>query len=587
MQGASESFWSRSRTGRRSAVLALLALAPLGACGAKPDRPINVLLISLDSTRRDMLGCYGFRSPYAPGVSPSPNLDGLASAGVLCLDAYATSPWTLPSHMTVFSGAPELVHAVEIDWLRPQAKRHSLPSILEAHGYHTSGFYSGPYLDPRFGFGHGFARYEACYGPELADAVARVSASNARADAAAAQGDAAEARAARAEAHAAELEVDRLSHRDRSSAAVATAACAELERLAAASEPFFLFAHFFDPHYDYVPPAEHDLFDPHYSGSMTGEEFWTNPALAEFDPTLPSGRKRVASDRDVEHLRALYAGDLRATDAEVGRLLARLEDLGLAEDTLVLVISDHGDEFFEHDGIGHRRTLYEEALRVPLLARLPGTLPAGARVSGLVGLDGVLGTVLELLGLPAVPGTSSPSFAGLLRGEPVVPRPLFGRVVRSVEITLATPIDGERLELPGQLMIVEESFRQGSLKILRRRQWPEALDPPPGALAALERARDEARAREELCWIDVERYPDEPEEAFSTDFSAAAPRAALKAFQERYAELARQRTAAQTVAEGPLPGMAGLGYTQSQAAPLASRLLLLPPPGRGLAEEPR
>lgn len=569
---------------RRAVLAALaLALACAASCDGAADRPKNVLLISIDSTRRDMLGVYGYDSALAPGLSPTPALDALAAEGVRMLDAYATTSWTLPSHMSLLTGQAELVHGVEIDWLRPDPGRRTLPAVLRARGYRTAGFYSGPYLDPRYGFDLGFERYEACYGPELASASARLAAARASAEAALARGDADAAQAAREEAQQVELEVDEVSHRDRSSRAVADAAGGALDELASAGAPFFLFAHFFDPHYDYVPPPEHDLFDPGYGGALTGEDFWTNPAIAEFDTSLPSGRKRVVSERDLGHLRALYAGDVHWTDSEVGRLLAHLDELGLKDDTLVIVTSDHGDEFFEHGGIGHRRTLDEEVVRIPLLLRLPGALPSGAAVPGVVSNHDVFGTVLDLLDLPAVPGVPSRSIVPLIRGEDAGERSVLARLVRTQPGALSAPRGDGRVDVTGQLVTVEETFRLGAIKVLRRREWPEAMSPPADVAEVLARARDEHRARETLLWIDVERYPDEPEAAFSSDFGAPAARAALQAFHDRYAELLRTRGAARVATDAsPQAGMAGLGYTESAAPAVAGDVFTLPPPGQEL-----
>jgi hypothetical protein len=219
-----------------------------------------------------------------------------------------------------------------------------------------------------------------------------------------------------------------------------------------------------------------------------------------------------------------------------------------------------------------------------MLLRLPGTLPSDKAVPGLASNLDVFATVLELLGLPPVPGVDSESLVPLIRGEPAGERAVLGRIVRTASITLEAPLDGRRVQVPGQLLTVEETFRRGALKLVRRRQWPEVQDPPPAVAAELARARDAHRARETLLWIDVERYPDEPEAAFSSDFSAEAPRAALRAFHDRYAELLRERSAARTATDAPAPGMAGLGYTESAGAAVASELFVLPPPGGELLQ---
>ena len=102
-----------------------------------------MILISLDSARRDLFGVHGGGSATAPDAAPSPRLDALARGGVLFEDAFATSSWTLPSHVSMFTGAPEVVHAVDGDRQRPDEGLPSLPALLRARGYRTAGFFSG------------------------------------------------------------------------------------------------------------------------------------------------------------------------------------------------------------------------------------------------------------------------------------------------------------------------------------------------------------------------------------------------------------------------------------------------------------
>ena len=154
---------------RSSTPIFMASLLAFGACSGTDDAPRpNVLLISIDSLRRDLVGAYGFESPFAPGVSSSPTLDRLASEGALLENAYATTSWTLPSHLTMLTGHPELLHGVDMDQHVPDPSRRLLSERLQAVGYRTAGFFSGPYLDPDFDFARGFDRYEACYGPSLA-----------------------------------------------------------------------------------------------------------------------------------------------------------------------------------------------------------------------------------------------------------------------------------------------------------------------------------------------------------------------------------------------------------------------------------
>ena len=105
--------------------------------------------------------------------------------------------------------------------------------------------------------------------------------------------------------------------------------------------------------------------------------------------------------RDLQHVLALYDGEIRWTDSIVGRLLDRLEAEGLAEETVVALTSDHGTEFFEHDWKSHRSSLFDELVRIPLILRVPGQLRAGARVQAQTRAIDLGPTLLELAGLPA------------------------------------------------------------------------------------------------------------------------------------------------------------------------------------------
>ncbi|MEW6072786.1 MAG: sulfatase [Planctomycetota bacterium] len=588
----------------RRAAGAALAILLAAACGGEEEvradagataKPPNVLLISLDSVRRDALGVHGGGSPFAPGVSPSPRLDALAAEGVLLEDAHATTSWTLPSHVAIFAGAPEIVHAVDADEQRPGEETVPLAARLREHGYRTAGFYSGPYLDPRFGFDRGFDRYEACYGPDLAAAAARAAAVRVRLAAARDAGDAVRVPALESALAKANRDLEALSHRDVSAAAVTAAALAELDAAAAGDAPFFLFLHYFDPHYDYRPPAPHDrAFDPDYAGEVDGTDLLGDPRISVADANAPAGRVRTASDRDLAHVRALYAGGIAGTEAEIGRVLDRLAERGLAARTLVVVTADHGDEFFEHGSLGHRRTLFAEVTRVPLLLRLPGVLPAGRRVAGLVSLADLAPTILDLAGLPVPEANGGTSFGPFLRGEAGDPgRGVLGRIVTQQPLLVHLPREtGDRVTVSGRRVSVLESWRRGSLLILRERTWVRA-DPgtDPALAREVEIHHGAGRRADLLRWIDVERFPGEEEEGFSTDFADPRARAELRRFHDRYGELLAARARARRVeTTGDVQALLrGLGYAGGlPGGPLGEADLLLPPPGDAvLGEEDR
>ena len=549
--------------------VAIALVAP--GVSAAPAR-YNVLLVSLDSVRGDFLGCYGHRARHAAGVSTSPELDRLAAAGIRMEDAYASSSWTLPSHVSLMTGEPELVHGVDTDLQALDASTPTLAEILERHGYQTAGVFSGPYLEPQWGFGRGFDRYRAAYGPKVA-AAARL------AELARANGGRS---AAKRSAFRIYEKVKNLSHRDVNSPQVTAAILDELERLRARPEPWFLFAHYFDPHYDYVPPPPYDTrFDPDYRGTITADDFLLNPRISTSDPNDPDAFVRRVSDRDLEHIRALYEGEIAWVDAHVGQLLRRLDALDLARTTLVVVLSDHGDEFFEHGGIGHHRTLYEEVVRVPMILRLPGVLPAGTAVPGPVSLDDVLPTILDLLGIPAPEHLPSASFLPLVRGrDHEAADAVLGRLVtlRAGHVT----IDGSA-RIAARQTTVQESFRRGAIKITRVRSWPEFPPDLPERTAAVLRPETQAQyGREQLSWVDVRRSPDEP--AGSSRFDDATAHAALDAFRTDYARLLTLGRAPARAAPGEAVrhALRGLGYVEAQdGGESASATFRLPPPGDG------
>ena len=178
--------------------------------------------------------------------------------------------------------------------------------------------------------------------------------------------------------------------------------------------PFFLFLHYFDVHYDYTPPESlWRKFDPDYEGDLSGENFRKNPAL---HPEMDR--------RDLEHLIALYGAEILFTDQHIGYLLDGLERNGLTERTLLVVTSDHGEEFFEHGSKGHRKTLFDEVLKVPLLLRLPNHIPPGLRISSQVRHVDLMPTILSLLDVPLETPVSGASVADLLSGSAQEPSPL-------------------------------------------------------------------------------------------------------------------------------------------------------------------
>jgi arylsulfatase A-like enzyme len=315
---------------------ALLAGVAVACGGAAQEKPENVLLISVDTLRSDMLGCYGY-----PRES-SPALDRIAAEGTLFENAFTTAPWTLPAHASLLTGSYPARHGAIAETNAIADGVETLAERLVRSGFRTAAFVNSFYVSPRYGFARGFQEFQ--YVPETSSP----------------EGDGMVGRA--------------------------------LAWLAA--EPrrrFFLFLHDYQVHSDYRSlPAFEQLFTSAYSGPFTG-------ATAELLATRAG--ELVATQRDVEHLRDLYAAGIRQQDAEIALLRAFLERTGLWERTLVVITSDHGEEFLEHGGVLHGRTQYDEVLRIPLILRGPG-VPRGLRIARPVSIVDVLPSVLALLGEP-------------------------------------------------------------------------------------------------------------------------------------------------------------------------------------------
>lgn len=369
----------RSRSIVVVGLVVVAALAWIGGrgCSHRPRRP-HVVFISIDSLRADHLSCYGAKR------LTSPNLDRLAAEGSRVATVVAESSWTLPTHATMLTGLAQIVHGLGVGG-RLSDNVVTLPELLRADGYRTHGIWSGPYLHPYFGLNQGFDAYES---------VMRLSAE-------------AELPADPNDPTRKDLigRLHRQSYTERTSAEIVDRALRALE--SADDGPLFLFLHFFDVHYDYDPPEEFwRPFDPKYAGTLDASNWMSNPAL---DVSM--------NEVDLRHVAALYDGEIAYTDHHIGRLLDALDERGLASDTLVMVTSDHGDEFFEHGQKGHRNSLFDEVLLVPWIVRWPGVVKKAAVLDAQARHVDLMPTVLDFVGLDAPYALQGDSFAPALRGE--------------------------------------------------------------------------------------------------------------------------------------------------------------------------
>src|SRR5258706_3773275 len=364
-------------------LLRALALGALAGCSRSPapESPAqleslpDIVLVSIDSLRPDHLSCYGYHAPT------SPNIDVLAAGGVRCELALSTTSWTLPAHAALFTGLNDSTHGLVTNGLRLSAQATTLAECLARRGYRTAGFFGGPYLHPAFGLDKGFQVWESCMTPLTEELITGGKLG----------GEAA--------------------HADVTGPRTLAALRRFLEK--PDPRPLFLFVHLFDVHYDYNPPADDVIpFDPDYTGTLDFSHLESNPAISKDMPP-----------RDKQHLVALYDGEIRFTDRNLGKLLALLERQRSDRSRLLVVTADHGEEFFEHGHKGHQSSLYDELVRIPLIWNWPGHLPKDTLVRDPVRITDIMPTLLSVAGVEDPPRLQGRNLWPLLTGQPLPEEP--------------------------------------------------------------------------------------------------------------------------------------------------------------------
>src|SRR5439155_17158544 len=340
--------------------------APLAGRYKCPD--CNVVLVSIDTLRADHLGCYGYHRPT------SPNIDRFANDAVLFEQVVNTGGGTLPVHMSMFTSLPPIVHNVQpYNGRRLDAERITLAEQLKERGYTTAAFADGGWLRAQFGFDQGFDLYDDA-GGGFRKIIPKVL----------------------AWIH---------THRE---------------------ERFFLFVHTYDVHsggrrLTYDPPEGfRGRFDLGYSGTFDGCRLrkcaskllvWLNNHI--LDGKI-SGRNFFSAE-ELTYIVSLYDGAIAYADSEIGRLLDALTALDLYDRTLIIVTSDHGEEFLEHGLMLHWQN-YEEQARVPLILKLPSSRVRRRRVPALVSTLEVMPTILDIVDVPPNGEVRGESMMPLLRG---------------------------------------------------------------------------------------------------------------------------------------------------------------------------
>jgi arylsulfatase A-like enzyme len=396
-------------------------------------RPPNVLLVSIDTLRADRLGCYGYAVPT------SPVLDALSRDGVRFARAISQSPWTTPSHLSMFTSLYPTRHGVNLDharlakFLRGEgdyptlgAAEVTLAELLRRRGYRTLAITGGGPTAPAFGLGRGFDVYQSGASAKLREPV-----------------------------------LGRLR-----------------EHLEAYRDvPLFLFFHTFEVH---APYLRHDLAGDLLSAA---DREAIDDLARKGGPALIPGLRKLLEERGLFRAQvtsALYDGGVLHTDRFLGRLFEELRRLDLWERTIVVVTANHGEEFADHDPKrfydAHCSPVHEELVHVPLLLRVPGRFRPGTVVEEPVELLDLAPTLLDLVGLPV------PS---VMQGESLVEVVEGGRAHRRWSLSEATCVRPEwkalrngRYKYVAAIEVGADDDRSNpKARVLVRRLYDLARDP--------------------------------------------------------------------------------------------------------------
>ena len=333
---------------------------------------MNVVLIVSDTFRRDHLGCYG------NSWIRTPNLDRLAQESVVFERSYAASFPTMPCRADLLPGKYDFAY---LGWAPLPKGETTLPELLAQHGYRTAAVVDTPfYVRQGYGYDRGFDDFLWVQG--------QLSLSE----------HAAMARSWRYE-------------QDRFAATTLSRAEGWLEQHR--RDKFFLLVDTWDPHEPWDAPEHYvEMYLPDDDGS------------APVHPCYWSWREAGLTERDVERAHAHYSAEVTMVDRAIGRLVERMDSLGLTKDTAVVFTSDHGFYFGEHDVLGkarlrddrwHWSPLYDEVARTPLIMRLPHE--KGMRIAALVSTPDIMPTILDLAGLEVPESVQASSLLPLLRGQ--------------------------------------------------------------------------------------------------------------------------------------------------------------------------
>ena len=334
---------------------------PVGEVVAIDEPARNVIVLLIDTLRASKLQAY-----YPKTRVKTPTIDTFASEGTLFERPQSPENWTKPAVASVLTSLHPATHKTKQDASKLPKSALMLSEVYQKAGFKTASFIANGYVSNAFGFDQGWDHYTNYIR---------------------------EARNTNASNVFGEAEGWIEKNKD---------------------GRFFVYIQTIDPHVPYDPPAKFlEMYDPQpYSGQVQNRR--THLML---DDAKKNPKKYAFTKRDKERIEALHDGEISYHDEYFGKFLAKLRELGLDEDTIIVVTSDHGEEFQEHGSWGHGHSVYQELLGVPLMFRWPGVIPANARIGPVVSTLDIGPTVLEATGVPVPAQFEGRSLLGFMRGD--------------------------------------------------------------------------------------------------------------------------------------------------------------------------
>jgi uncharacterized sulfatase len=373
---------------------------------AQQRRP-NIIFIVLDTQRVDRLSCYGYNRPT------SPQLDGLAEHATLFEMAISPAQWTIPAHASMFTGQYPFLHqTVQSDRALP-AELPTVTEILAQNGYHTFAFCNNPLVGVlNNGLRRGFQRFfnyasfmpDLVPSPKVAPHVLAQAGEKVRGGVQYLVREI-ERQFGRSERLLALSQESffvpfwsRLGNFKGDIVQSAGDVCRYVRAYHQDEKPYFLFLNSMETHLPYWPAKP---FTRKYAG-WVGRDKQARSFMSKFNREAYRWATPVThplSELEMQALNAMYDAEVAFQDHHVGRIFETLDDLHAWDNTLIIVASDHGEGFGEHNYMGHAFTLYQEVVHVPLVVHFPGGEMAGRRIPQPVSTRRIFHTILEQAGI--------------------------------------------------------------------------------------------------------------------------------------------------------------------------------------------